>query len=154
MKRVSLVVCFVLLAIPQPLSAKKKIKVPWNQLEALILGEKIKIELPDATLDGTVIAIMENNLSLDVFKTTNPVTHPRGTLTIPKDSLNVLELRRPRGRLFRFVVMMVPTAGAIAVSATTKNKGIRYGMLFVPTAIRYLLLPPLFEKVTIIEIEK
>jgi hypothetical protein len=156
MRRVWVVLLALILATPAGLQAKPKtVKVHWAELEALILGEKVKIELPDATLEGTVIGIMDSGLSLDVIKTTNESTHPRGSLVVAKESLQQLRLYRPRGRLFRYAILALPTAAVIAVGSMTNNRGVRTALLVVPTATR-LVLPPskLFQKVTVIQIEK
>jgi hypothetical protein len=150
------VLLVLILATPRGLQAKPKtVKVQWAELETVILGERVKIELSDATLEGTVIGIMDSGLSLDVFKTSNEATHPRGAFVVPKDSFHQLLLYRPRSKLFRYTILALPTAAVIAVGSMTNNRGIRVALLVVPTATRLVLRPGrLFQKVTLIQIEK
>jgi hypothetical protein len=82
----------------------RPIELKWSELDPQIRGRKIELVLPDgALLNGEVEAVRENELVLNVKKTSDSKAHPRGNAVIPRASVNLLVLKESSGKWGRSI---------------------------------------------------
>ncbi len=88
----------------------------WSELGPRVTGKKVALVLPDGTsVQGKVRGVDPAGLRLDISKTSDRRTQPKGVYTIPRQSVSVLRVTEYRkiGRLL-FTAGALATAGAIA----------------------------------------
>ena len=86
------------------LAESRPIELKWSELESHIRGRKIELVLPDgALLKGEVEAVREDELVLNVKKTSDSKAHPKGNAVIPRASVNLLALKESSGKWGRSV---------------------------------------------------
>jgi hypothetical protein len=87
-------------------------ELKWGELDQLIGGHQIQLVLPDGTvIKGEAVAIREDSLVMDVKKTSNKDSQPKGNAAVPRDSVVLLRLERRRGSWGR---SLGTTVGVIA----------------------------------------
>src|SRR5262249_2776201 len=160
-KLIALCCVFLLLVPTHTTAAPRNISVQWEQLETLVLGERVTIKLSDATVTGAVIAVTDNTILLDVVKSTNPNARPPGPNDIPRTAFTSLELGR-QGKVFRWLSLPLGIAAGIGISkALDKNISNHTTNLILGSAIGIglgfgisALARKLDRKVTVITIQK
>ncbi len=95
----------VVLATPLAAIAESRpIELKWSELGSRIQGRDIDLVLPDGTaLRGEVETVREGELVLNVKKTSNSRTQPKGNAVIPRTSVSILSLQESRGKWGRSV---------------------------------------------------
>lgn len=110
-------------SFPSQTAAKSSVvQLRWEELSPLVTGREIGIQLPDgARLKGDVITVRDDSLYMDVTKTSNKLSYPKGQLSIPRASVAAMDLRqikKVRGRVIGTTVGVVGgvfAAAAVAV---------------------------------------
>jgi hypothetical protein len=88
--------------------AEAKLRLTWEGL-AVVAGNTVSMAMPGgAVITGTATGVESDALLVDVAKTTDPRSYPKGPLRIPRATLRVLELRGGRsvGRILGGVLGM------------------------------------------------
>jgi hypothetical protein len=81
------------MAAPRPLEFR------WSELSSTIQGRTIELTLPDgATVGGDVVVVREESLVVNVRKTSDSKTYPKGDAAIPRASVTMLSMTESRGR--------------------------------------------------------
>lgn len=91
----------------------------WSELGPRITEKKVALVLPDGTrVQGRVRSVDTAVLWLDVSKTSDKKTQPKGLHSIPRQSLSVLQVTeyRKTGRLL-CTLGAVATAGALVLAS-------------------------------------
>ncbi len=93
-------------------------ELTWDAFAAKADGCTIRMLLPDGTrVEGRPVAFRAEAMELNVRKTSNRRAHPKGVLTIPRETVSVVEIRANR-KTGRLVGLLVPLgAGAAMVGA-------------------------------------
>ena len=90
----------------------------WSELSQEVKPEwTLRLVLPDATLiQGRQATFSAEALTLQVVKTGDAARHPKGPITIPREHVKKLEIRK-NGIKFRTLGALVPVAGGAAAGA-------------------------------------
>jgi hypothetical protein len=103
----------------------KPIELKWGELSQIVVGQKIQLVLPDGTaLKGEAIAVREDGLVMDVKGTSNAKAYPKGSATLPRASVTLIQVERRRGSWGRNlgtvvgVISGVVLGGYVAAVAT------------------------------------
>jgi hypothetical protein len=111
-------------AIVAPVQAQHANARSWGELSQEVKPEwTLRMVLPDATvIQGKQAAFTPESLTLQVAKTSNAAQHPKGQITIPREQVKTLEIRK-NGIKFRMIGALVPVAaGAGAGAAVASDK--------------------------------
>ena len=81
------------------LAARKvELSLPWSKLESHIGQRKIALVLPDGVhLVGKVMAITPDVLVLNVTKSSDPTSHPKGKTSVARAAVSVIQLNETKG---------------------------------------------------------
>ncbi len=99
------------LCLPTARAETKPLELKWGEIQQLVIGQRVQMVLPDgATVKGEVVTVREDSLVLDVKGTSNKEAHPKGSATIPRESVKLIRLERRSGNWGR---NLGTTVGAI-----------------------------------------
>jgi uncharacterized protein YcfJ len=80
------------------LAESRPLELKWGELSPMIKGQQVQLALPDgAAIQGEAIAVREEALVLDVRRTSNAKAYPKGSATIPRASITLIQVERRRG---------------------------------------------------------
>jgi hypothetical protein len=116
-------------AIVAPAQAERVEARSWGELSQEVhLDWTLRIVLPDATvIQGKQAAFTPEALTMQVVKTSNPAQHPKGQVTIPREQVKTLDIRK-NGIKFRTIGALVPVgAGIGAGGALASDKQLLSG---------------------------
>ena len=66
-------------------------RLTWEELPQLV-GKHVSIALYDGAVSGAVREVQADALLIEVSKSTNPATYPKGPMRVPRATLHVLDL--------------------------------------------------------------
>jgi hypothetical protein len=66
--------------------------VKWENL-SMVQGQTVRIFLPGGFISGKASAVEADALVVDVKKTSDPKTYPKGMLRVPREKLHRLEMQ-------------------------------------------------------------
>jgi hypothetical protein len=73
----------------------RPLELKWNELAPTIQGHAVELTLSGGTkVTGDVAAIRDEAMVLDVKKTTDAKTYPKGNAAIPRASIQLVKLKR------------------------------------------------------------
>jgi hypothetical protein len=79
-------------------SGAKPLELKWDELAPLIRGRRVEVTVADGTtVHGEAIAVREDTLVLDVARSSNSQTYPKGNGSIPRGAIALLQVERSRG---------------------------------------------------------
>jgi hypothetical protein len=88
----------------QLLAETNEIQLRWDELSGLAVGKEIDLRLNDGTrVTGELLAVRPDALSIDVSKTSDKRTYPKGQREIPRASVSTFEIRRLKTARWRVV---------------------------------------------------
>ena len=111
-------------AIVAPLEAGEKNARSWGELSQEVQPEwTLRMVLPDSTeIEGKQAIFAPEALTLKVVKTSNAAQHPKGQITIPREQVKSLDIRK-NGVKYRTIGTLAPiAAGAGAGVAATRGQ--------------------------------
>jgi hypothetical protein len=105
-------------AIVMPVQAEQTKVRSWGELSQDIQPEwTLRMVLPDSTLiEGKQAAFTPEALTLKVVKTSNAAQHPKGQITIPREQVKTLDIRK-NGVKYRTIGTLAPIAAGAGVGA-------------------------------------
>jgi len=129
---------FLLTGQPGTFAASTPIELRWQELNAAINGHSIELTLPGAiAIKGEVVAVRDDGLVLDIKKTSDAKTFPKGNALIPRGSVTVLKLVK-HGSNWRTTGTILGVLGGVVIggyvagrTATSAGPGIA---IFIATA--------------------
>ena len=78
---------------------EERIELKWNEVAQAVAGRTVQMVLPDGTsLKGPVLNVTSEALEIQIKKTSNRQTYPKGQISIPRSSVSVLRYTQVRGR--------------------------------------------------------
>ena len=91
-----LLITVMLTAVPSPLAAQSKvIQLRWEELSPIISGQEVDFVLPDGTrLHGDVFNVEADSLTVNVKKTSDKTTHPKGPTSVARSSISSLDMTK------------------------------------------------------------
>ena len=111
-------------AIVAPVQAQHANARSWGELSQEVQPDwTLRMVLPDATvIQGQRASFTPEALTLQVVKTSNAAQHPKGQITIPREQVKTLGIRR-NGIKFRTIGALAPvTAGTAAGGLIASDK--------------------------------
>jgi hypothetical protein len=113
---VAILVAIALVGESTAMAAEKPLELTWSEVGSRIQGKDIELTLPGGTtVGGEVAAVREECLVLNLHKTSDPKSYPKGNATIPRASVTVLKIKESRGRWGRKMGTRLGTlAGVLA----------------------------------------
>lgn len=129
-------------AIVAPVEAQQTKARSWGELSQEVQPDwTLRMVLPDATvIQGKQATFTPEALTIQVVKTSKAAQHPKGQITIPREQVKTLEIRK-NGIKFRTIGALVPVAagaGAGAAVASDKQQflsGVAGAIVFLFVAI-------------------
>jgi uncharacterized protein YcfJ len=98
------------------LAQAKPLELKWEEIGAIITGHSVRLVLPDATLiKGEAVAVREDALVVDVKSTSNAKAYSKGSASIPRTSVRLIEVERRRGSWGRNVGTVVGVISGIVL---------------------------------------
>lgn len=92
--------------------------VRWDQLAPLVAGKQVWLPLSDGTLvEGIVRSVESGALQLDVRKSSDRKTYPKGSATIPASLVPVIYMNKLPGH--KGAIIGGAVGGAISILAAT-----------------------------------
>jgi uncharacterized protein YcfJ len=80
------------------LAESRPLELKWGELSPIIGGQQVQLVLPEGTaIQGEAIAVREEALVMDVKSTSNAKAYPKGSATIPRASITLIQVERRRG---------------------------------------------------------
>lgn len=90
----------------------------WGELAQIIEGHEIQLALPDGvTIKGEVVGVRNDTLIMNIKRSTNETLHPTGHASIPRASVTLIELERPRRGWRRNLGAKVGAIAGVALGA-------------------------------------
>jgi hypothetical protein len=105
------------------LSAADGVQAKWNELPGLVQGRTVDALLADGTwITGQVLDVVSDALTMQVVKTPDPRTYPKGKVSIPKSSIRVVRVTSRRG-YWRAVAALIGGGSGIVVASRVAEGG-------------------------------
>jgi len=126
---VAIFVAIALVGESTAMAAQKPLDLTWEEVGSRIQGKEIELTLRGGTtVGGEVAAVREESLVLNLHKTSDPKSYPKGRATIPRASITVLNIKETRGRWGRKMGAGLGTlagvlAGGYIVGTTAPSAG-------------------------------
>ena len=96
---ISLTVCLAVLTQSTAMASPKPLELQWSELSSRIEGRTIELILPDGTfVGGEVTVVRAETLVLEIRRTSDSKTYPKGSLSIPKASVTLIKLIETHGQ--------------------------------------------------------
>jgi outer membrane lipoprotein SlyB len=144
------------------LAASRPLELKWGELSPIIGGQRVQLVLPGGTtIKGEAIAVREEALVMDVKGTSNAKAYPKGSATIPRASVTLIQVERRRGAWGRKLGTVVGVLCGVvlggyvaAVTADSAGAGIAtfLGIASAGTVGGYYVGKRLDKQVTLIKI--
>jgi hypothetical protein len=97
----------------------RPLELRWNELAPIVLGQTVELTVPGATVKGEIVAVRDDSLVMDVQKTSNATSIPKGSASIPKSSVTLLKVRRNRGNWGRNLGVTVGVLSGVVIGGYT-----------------------------------
>jgi len=135
-------------------AAPRTVAVTWDQLEPMILGERVTIQLPNnVSIDGRVIEVKPDSLTVDILRSSNRAVQPVGSAELPRASLTTIRLHHHR-RYVRPLLLILDIGALIAVSKYNRSVATAIAIGFGIGFGSPILARKLSDGVTVITIQK
>ena len=144
------------------LAESRPLELKWGELSPIIGGQRVQLVLPEGTaIKGEAIAVREEALVMDVKGTSNAKAYPKGSATIPRGSVTLIQVERRRGSWGRKLGTVVGVLSGVvlggyvaAVTADSAGAGIAtfLGIASAGTVGGYYVGKRLDKQVTLIKI--
>ena len=103
--------------------ASRPVELKWTELGTTISGKTVEMVIPGGvTVTGDVDAFRDDQLVLDVQKTSNAQVQPTGSATIPRSSVTVVTLLADRGTRWRKPVAVIGAIGGVVLGGYFAGK--------------------------------
>lgn len=144
------------------LAESRPLELKWGELSPIIGGRRVQLVLPEGTvIKGEAVTVREEALVVDVKGTSNAKAYPKGSATIPRASVTLIQVERQRGSWGRKLGTVVGVLSGIVlggyvatVTADSAGAGIAtfLGIASAGTVGGYYAGKQVDRKVTVIKI--
>ena len=104
--------------LPVPAAAGRRNRLTWDAFAARVdAGCSIRMVLPDGTeIEGHPMSFRPEAMELSVYKTSDRRAHPKGVITVPRQTVPVVGIRtrRWKGRVIGTLIPIGAGAGIVA----------------------------------------
>jgi len=108
--------------------SREQRQTTWEGLTALVVGHTVKIVMPDgARIEGKVTGVEVDALAMEIHKTTNKTTYPKGKFLVPRATLKAVDMERPTGHWRLVGVGVGGGVGALVAVLAYELRGFRAG---------------------------
>jgi hypothetical protein len=91
-----------------------RVEISWQELENLVIDQKIALTLPDGTrIKGSALAVRPESLVLVVSKSSLRSVHPLGQTEIPRASVSEIRILKERNSVMRIAFGVCGAIGGI-----------------------------------------
>jgi hypothetical protein len=91
-----------------------QIQLTWSKLAPLIQHKQVGLLMPDgAMIEGQVLDVQPDALVLDIKKSSDVQSYPKGKSSIPRSSVSVVQLKQIRGNWRLLGTVIGATAGGV-----------------------------------------
>jgi acyl-CoA synthetase (NDP forming) len=88
--------------------------VKWDELSEIV-GKKVRVVMPDgARIQGTATALEEDALVVEIGKTSNKASCPKGKFLVPRATLKAVDIEHPS---VHWRILCVAIGGGLGVLA-------------------------------------
>ncbi len=106
----------------------RPLELKWTELAPTVQGHSAELTLSDGTkVTGEVAAIREDTMVVDVKKTSNAKTYPKGNASVPRGSIQLVKLKRSsawgKGIGIALGVLAGMTLGGYVAAKTQNDAG-------------------------------
>jgi hypothetical protein len=103
--------------------SREQRQTTWEGL-AVVVGHTARIVMPDGTrIEGKPTGVEVDALAMEIHKTTNKTTYPKGKFLVPRATLKAVDMERPTGH-WRLVGLAVGGGvGAVLVVLAVDLRG-------------------------------
>ena len=100
------------------LAESRPLELKWGELSPIIGGQQVQLVLPEGTaIQGEAIAVREEALVMDVKSTSNAKAYPKGSATIPRASITLIQVERRRGSWGRKIGTVVGVLSGVMLGS-------------------------------------
>ena len=100
------------------LAESRPLELKWGELSPIIGGQQVQLVLPEGTaIQGEAIAVREEALVMDVKRTSNAKAYPKGSATIPRASITLIQVERRRGSWGRKIGTVVGVLSGVMLGS-------------------------------------
>jgi hypothetical protein len=104
--------------------SREQRQTTWEGLTSVVVGHTVKIVMPDgARIEGKVTSVEVDALAMEIHKTTNKTTYPRGKFLVPRATLKAVDMERPTGHWRLVGVGVGGGVGAVLVVLAVSLEG-------------------------------
>ncbi len=138
--------CFAL-PVESAAAPKEVVRARWSELAGIAGGKNIAIVLPsNAHLRGRVIEVENDRLVLDVIRTSDPASFPKGRAVLPRASVRSFTMTQSRTR-WKIIGTAIGLGAGLAIAAPVNAYAHNEGdgapgaiaaIIAVPTALGFL----------------
>lgn len=125
----------------------KEVRARWSELAGIASGKNIAIVLPSgAHLRGRVTDVENDKLVLDVTRTSDPASFPKGRVALPRTSVRSFTMTESRTR-WKIIGTAIGLGAGLAIAAPVNAYAHNEGdgapaaiaaIIAVPTALGFL----------------
>jgi len=111
-----------LLLVAAPVMAENRLS--WTDFSMLMKpNQTFRLALPDATvIEGRPVEMRPDGMVIRITRTSDRRAHPKGTVTVPREAVSVVEVRKPRS-VGKIIGTLAPIGVGIAIAASAANEG-------------------------------
>ena len=100
------------------LAQSKPLELKWGEIAPIITGRSVQLVLPDATMiKGEAVAVRDDALVVDIKSTSNAKAYSKGSASIPRTSVSLIQVERRRGSWGRSLGTVVGAISGIVLGA-------------------------------------
>ena len=100
------------------LAESRPLELKWGEISPMIKGQQVQLVLPEGTaIQGEAIAVREEALVMDVKSTSSAKAYPKGSATIPRASITLIQVERRRGSWGRKLGTVVGVLSGVMVGS-------------------------------------
>lgn len=89
---------FLLTLTPALAAKEERLELKWNELGPAVEGKEVTVALTDGgIIEGQVLDVGSDALSMDIKETSNPQDYPKGQKSVLRSLVSVVRLKEVRG---------------------------------------------------------
>ena len=97
-KCVIVLVGLLLILSPTLAAKEEQLELKWSELGQAVEGKKVIVALTDGVIiEGQILDVGSDALSMDVKETSNPQNYPKGQNSVRRSLVSVVRLKEVRG---------------------------------------------------------
>lgn len=117
MKRALWLILLAVSSASLALAASEEWELSWSELEAVIPGRNISVDLPDSEkVRGKALVVTDDGIRMAIRKSSNRKKHPEGVTVIPRASISEVRLIET-GSKWKVIGTVAGVAGGYVLGA-------------------------------------